>query len=110
MPHAIVTGALAPELQGGVAVNADHIYWGDLNQGAVVEANLDGSNPHTIITDEHGPDGVAVADQLYWTSDAFGGAGAGTVSEANLDGSSRHIIVTGQDVPQMTAVTPRCQI
>src|SRR6185437_7487285 len=48
----------------------------------------------TIITDENGPDGVAVAGQLYWTSGGFGGASTGTVSEANLDGSSRHIIVT----------------
>jgi len=105
-PHTIVTGVLAPELQGGVAVNADQLYWGDVNQGAISAANLDGSSPHTIITGQNGPEGVAVAGQLYWSNVGFGAAGTGTVGEANLDGSGRHIIVTGQDVPQMMAVTP----
>jgi hypothetical protein len=84
-----------------VAVNADHLYWGDVNQGAISVADLDGSSPHTIITGQNGPEGVAVAGQLYWSN-----VGSGTVGEANLDGSSRHIIVTGQDAPQMMAVTP----
>ncbi len=67
-PHTIVTGALAPELQGGVAVNASHLYWDDLNQGAIAEANLDGSNPHTIIvTGQHAPrQGGGRLGQLYW--------------------------------------------
>jgi hypothetical protein len=89
-----------------VAVNADHVYWADANHGAISEANLDGSNPHTLITDQNVLEGVTVAGQLYWSDIAFGAAGAGTVSEANLDRSGRHIIVTGQDVPQMMAVTP----
>jgi len=89
-----------------VAVNADHLYWGDVNQGAISAANLDGSSPHTIITGQNGPAGVAVAGQLYWSNVGFGAAGTGTVGEANLDGSGRHIIVTGQDFPQMMAVTP----
>jgi hypothetical protein len=97
---------LAPSIQAGVAVNAGNLYWADINDGGISAANLDGSNPHTIITNQNEPEGVAVAGQLYWTSGGFGGASTGTVSEANLDGSSRHIIVTGQDVPQMMAVTP----
>ena len=92
---------VAPELQGGVAVNASNLYWADLNQGAIAEANLDGGSPHTIITGQNEPAGVAVAGQLYWSN-----VGSGTVGEANLDGSGRHIIVTGQDAPQMMAVTP----
>ena len=90
-----------------MAVNVGHLYWADLNQGAIAEANLDGSNPHTIIvTGQHAPEGVAVAGQLYWSDVLTGAAGTGRVGEASLDGSSPHIIVTGQDVPQMMAVTP----
>jgi hypothetical protein len=84
-----------------VAVNVGNLYWADINDGGISAANLDGSNPHTIITNQNEPEGVAVAGQLYWSN-----VGTGTVGEANLDGSSRHIIVTGQDVPQMMAVTP----
>jgi hypothetical protein len=70
-------------------------------RNAISEADLDGSNTHAIITGQNVPEGVAVADRLYWSS-----VGTGTVGEANLDGTGRHIIVTGQDVLQMMAVTP----
>jgi hypothetical protein len=44
-----------------VAVDSRHLYW--TSNGTIEEANLDGSNPHTIITGQNNPAGVAVGPQ-----------------------------------------------
>jgi hypothetical protein len=49
-----------------VAVDGSHIYWtntpnGQLGSGTINGANLDGSNPQTLITGQNGPVGVAVS-------------------------------------------------
>jgi uncharacterized protein YjbI with pentapeptide repeats len=76
-----------------------HLYWADQTGGTVDEANLDGSNPHAIITGNQ-PYGVAVNNNnLYWTDLAVG-----TINEANLDGSNSHAIITGQPFPAGVAV------
>jgi hypothetical protein len=55
----LVTSRRAP--RDDVAVDASHIYWSDTN---IFQANLDGTNPHTLITGlNFGPAGVAVGPQ-----------------------------------------------
>jgi hypothetical protein len=45
-------------------VDASHIYWADAISGTIMKANLDGTNPHTLITGlNFGPAGVAVGPQ-----------------------------------------------
>jgi hypothetical protein len=58
-------------------------------------ANLDGTNPQAIVTDQDHPHGVAVdASHLYWTNAAEGDS---TINWASLNGASPHTIVHGQD-------------
>jgi hypothetical protein len=79
-----------------------HLYWTDFAAGTVMEANLDGSNPHVIVSGQNEPDGVAVnSSNLYWAD--FGGD---TVNEANLDGSSPQTIASLQNNPAYVAVGP----
>jgi hypothetical protein len=78
---------------------ATHLYWVDNNDatGTVNEANLDGTDPQTIITGQDNPDGLAVdSSHIYWNN--YGATGNGTVNEANLDGTDLQIIVAGQDL------------
>jgi hypothetical protein len=44
-----------------VAVSSNHLYWTDQIAGTIVEASLDGSNPHVIAPGQSGPFGVAVS-------------------------------------------------
>ena len=72
----------------GVAVDAHHVYWTQVEApfgvSAIGRANLDGTNIEpSFIPDTSGATDVAVdAEHIYWT---FPGAGA--ISRANLDGS-----------------------
>jgi virginiamycin B lyase len=79
-----------------------HLYWANhfgQGGGRINEANLDGSNPHAIVTGNE-PFGVAVdISHIYW-ADML----TGTINEANLDGSNSHAIVTGQNEPAAVAV------
>jgi sugar lactone lactonase YvrE len=83
---------------------ATRLYWvnEDLdsgNGGTINEANLDGTNPQTIITGQDFPFGMAVdGSHLYWTESN------GTINEANLDGTNPQTIITGQDDPAGLAV------
>jgi hypothetical protein len=55
-PRTIIS---TPDGVGGVAVNSRHLYFsGGIN--AILEADLNGTDPHTIITGQH-PDNVAVS-------------------------------------------------
>ena len=95
---------------GQIAVDASHLYWttdqGGLTGGTIIEAGLDGTGPHAIVTGQ--PFlmfGLAVdASHIYWTSETDFLNGDGSVWEANLDGSSAHAIVTGQNGPNGVAV------
>jgi len=85
-----------------VAVDASHLYWASIGDGTVNQATLDGSSPHTIVTGQNSPSGVASdASHLYWAS-----TDDGTVNQATLDGNSPHTIVTSQNSPSWMAVTP----
>jgi len=79
-----------------------HPYWANhFGQGGGTnkETNLDGSNPHAIVTGNE-PFGLAVdISHIYW-ADML----TGTINEANLDGSNPHAIVSGQNEPAAVAV------
>jgi len=54
----LIPGQGQPE---GVAVDASHLYWSDTS---IFQANLVGTNPHTLITGlNFGPAGLAVGPQ-----------------------------------------------
>jgi hypothetical protein len=73
----------------GNGVVAGHLYWTTDTGGSLVEAGLDGSNPHAVVTNLSNPYGVAVSStHLYWTT------GNGTVVEAGLNGSNPQVIAT----------------
>jgi hypothetical protein len=84
-----------------VAVNGRHIYWANQN-GTIGDANLDGSNPQTIVTSQGLPTGVAVSGfHVYWT-DQF----ADTIDAASLAGGHQKILASGQSRPIGVAVGP----
>ena len=68
-----------PEHSVGVAVDASHLYWTTPFDGNVNQANLDGTNPHAIVTGQKKvPGWVAVAWRvtvprfLYWANNDDG--------------------------------------
>ena len=92
-----------PNISG--SLRAAHIYWTNFFSvvtpgGTINEANLDGSNPHTIVSGQANPHELAVDSRhLYWANSS-----GGTIVAANLDGSNPHTIVTGQNQPVGIAV------
>ena len=73
--------------QHSLGLDVDHIYWAGTSQ-TISSANLDGSDPQTLVSGQSGPIGVAVdASHLYWTNQ-----NDGSIWEANRDGSSPHVI------------------
>jgi sugar lactone lactonase YvrE len=44
-----------PELPSGVAVDASHLYWANLNEGTINRAKLDGSSPQAIVSGQSSP-------------------------------------------------------
>ena len=79
-----------------------HLYWANSGNGTIMEANLDGTNPQTIVTGQSNPVGIAVdAQHLYWAN-----RDSGTIAEANLDGTNPQTIVSGQSDAQGMTVGP----
>jgi len=61
-PVVLVSGLHAPF---GVAANADHLSWTNALDGTITQANLDGTNPQTIVTVQGGqPQLLAVTPPL----------------------------------------------
>ena len=90
---------LVIDLYGYFGKAPGHIYWAK-DDGTITRANLDGTNPQTIVTGQSGPVGVAVdSAHIYWAN-----FGDGTIDKANLDGSNPQTIVTGQNGPEGVAV------
>ncbi len=85
------------------AIAPGKLYYTDGPVPDVFTANLDGSNPQTIVTGQapaNQPAGIAVtSSHLYWADQ-----GTGTITQANLDGSNPQTIVTGQNKPTGRAV------
>jgi hypothetical protein len=97
--------ATATDTLTGTEPTTAHLYWTDSLIGTIMEANLDGTDPHAIATGQQHPTGVAVAgNHLYWTNLGFGGFSDGTVVKANLDGSDPHTIADSQHLPAGVAV------
>src|SRR6185312_755975 len=70
-----------------LGLDLDHIYWAGTSQ-TISSANLDGSDPQTLVSGQNGPIGVAVdASHLYWTNQ-----NDGSIWAANRDGTSPHAI------------------
>ncbi|MGA8927249.1 MAG: hypothetical protein WB462_13600 [Solirubrobacterales bacterium] len=97
----------------GVAVDpaAGKIYWAEFvgvgtTAGTIRRANLNGSNPETLVTGQFGPSGVAIdpaLNKIYWTNQDPGGPN-GAVWSANLNGSNPLAIVPGQANPIGVAI------
>lgn len=83
-----VEPAFLPTHASGVAVDGTHIYWVDLDTGAIARAKLDGSDiENEFITATDNPKGVAVdAEHVYWTN-AAEEKGEGTIGRAKLGAS-----------------------
>jgi Low-density lipoprotein receptor repeat class B len=91
-PHNLAINQNEPT---GVATGSGHVYWTTLD-GTILEANLDGSGAHAIVTGQ-APSGLAVdSSHLYWTDVGSPQNPAGSVWEASLNGTGAHAIVTGQ--------------
>jgi hypothetical protein len=74
------------------------------NPGAIMQANLDGTNQQSIVTGSIPFRGIAAnSSNLYWIDRE---AAPSTITEANLDGTHQHTIVTGQNGPDFVAVSP----
>ena len=96
-PKPIATGQVHPV---GVAVDASHVYWANLDNGEIIQASLDGSNAKPVATGQNHPLGVAVdGDHLYWAV-WFDG----TIVQAGLDGSNPRLVASGQNTPTGLAV------
>ena len=97
----------------GVAVDpaAGKIYWAEFvgvgtTAGTIRRANLDGSNPETLVSGQFGPSGVAIdpaLNKIYWTNQDPGGPN-GAVWSADLNGSNPQAIVPSQANPIGVAI------
>ena len=108
-PKTIVSGQTPVEI--AIDTTNGHLYWANSGTGlfgagsSIMEANLDGSDFHSI-ANFTGGQGVAVSGtHLYWTqgydpdnlSQPYG------VMEANLDGTDAHVIAPNLQVFQLAA-------
>lgn len=57
----MIPRALALAVPAAVAMNGSHLYWANWNSASIMEASLDDSSPHTIVTGQNYPPGVAVS-------------------------------------------------
>lgn len=78
------------------------MYWSDYGLGAILHANLDGSDVEDVVTTGiSNPSGIAEG-KLYWSDDA-----AGMLQRANLDGSYREDnLISGFVLPVDIAIAP----
>ncbi len=93
-----------------VAVDAagGTLYWGNVSEGAIQRANLDGSGVETVVSGLSGPTGIDLdlaAGKIYWT-DLGETAAERTIERANLDGSGVETVLAGLPLPQDVAVDP----
>jgi len=93
-----------------VAVDASggKLYWGNVSEGAIQRANLDGSGLETIVTGLSGPAGIDLDlsnGTIYWT-DLSDVASDRAIQRANLDGTGVEEVLSGLSLPQDVAVDP----
>lgn len=92
--QSFITG---PSLVCGVAVDGQHVYWGNGNAIGIANLNGTGVNQDFIST---AAGLVAVNSQhIYWST------GSNTIARANLDGTGVNLnFITGADLPGGVAV------
>ena len=86
----------------GIAVDAAHVYWANINDGTIGRANLDGSGVNqSFVVGANLPCGVAVdAGHLYWSNGL-----SDTIGRANLDGTGvDQSFIGGANLPCGVAV------
>ena len=75
----------------GVAVDDQHIYWGERGTNSIGRANLDGTAVNRTFISQPGtvaaPCGPAIGGGLIWWANGGGGGGQGSIARANLDGT-----------------------
>ncbi len=91
--------AKATDSLTGTGASASHIYWGSYtgipDTGSIMEANLDGISPQTIITGQN-PSLMAIdSSHIYW-AEANGSVGS-AIKRANLDGTGVTILANPAD-------------
>lgn len=98
--HGAVSASVALTGSGGPV---PHLYWAnfgvipDLNNGTIQMADLDGSDPQTILSGQPWPAGIAVGardDGIYWSNELDG-----TLHHAGPDGSNPETLAFGGAVP-----------
>lgn len=95
-----------PDIFGGLAVDANHIYWTDST--SIQEADLDGSDPTTLVTSAFVKKPLELAidnGDIYWTNSSTNDIGRATITggsptesfitSANDGGSAVGIAVNG---------------
>jgi hypothetical protein len=86
----------------GLAVDAAHLYWANLENGTIGRANLDGTGVNqSFIAGATSPCGVAAdGAHIYW-----GNNDNNTIGRANLDGTqANQSFITGANAPVFVAV------
>lgn len=84
------------------------LYWGNVSEGAIQRANLDGTGLETIVMGLQGPTGIDIdpsGGKLYWTHLADTPA-QNKIQRANLDGSQVEDLLSDLPLPQDLAVDP----
>lgn len=79
------------------------IYW--TNNTEIRTAEMDGSNPRTVIPELTRPIGISIdsaAGVMYWVEDS-----AGKIMQANLDGTGITEILAGRTTPQFLQFNPK---
>lgn len=83
------------------------IYW--TNAGAIRTAEIDGSNPRTVVSGVVRPIGIdidPVAGHIYWAEDGNSVAEAGKIMRAKIDGTEVTEILTQRTTPQFLQFNP----
>ncbi|MCB0869284.1 MAG: choice-of-anchor D domain-containing protein [Solirubrobacterales bacterium] len=99
--NSLVTGGTT--FRGGIAVDAQYIYWADAGGNRIGRANLDGSSPSlSFITGASNPVGLAInGSHIFWSNN-FGNS----IGRANLDGTGvNQSFITGLSTPRGVAAT-----
>src|SRR5690606_5024253 len=88
-------------------VEPGDIYW--TNASTIRTAELDGSNPRTVVTGVVRPIGIDIdpaAGHIYWAEDGNSVAEAGKIMRANIDGTEITEILTQRTTPQFLQFNP----
>jgi hypothetical protein len=100
----IVTGQNDPDQ---LVVDSAHVYFTssgtmpmNYEDGAVVQANLDGSSVVTLASHQPFPRGIVVdSSYIYWVNYVSGTATTGTVNRVPIGGGTTVTLATGQASP-----------